>query len=326
MRTVTTFWVETGKLERKDGARASDAARELVDLLLRQERLLWSDPQPIECEEIKQAFAEFAVDYPRIQGRPTDPESEPIAAFVRNFLGISVEQRELIRLGADAGLVLRYDALRHAISILAQLPEDDESDIDDLSRIVGDREAHVFGLLFQQEDRFRIRLRYHSPEALKEATERVVVAVAPRQKDDVRRLNDEMIKKAVTHGIAGVTALEVRFDEVLMRTPLGEDAQRGTVHPVNAGGGLVRYVGWRAPQKILLWLSLALLLGDVLIEAFAPIVTVQNLDLTKWIGGTLGRLTTAAFTAYFFAALLEYMRLRAKFRGKSAAFIDWTPV
>ena len=108
-----------------------------------------------------------------------------------------------------------------------------------------------------------------------------------------------------------------------MKTPAGEVAQVGDVHVVGSVGGLVAYVGWRSPQRVLLVLSVLLLIVDLIFQISAPATTVGNLDATLWLGNTLGRLTTAAFTAYLFAVLLDYLRLRGKFRGRSAAFIDW---
>jgi len=319
MRTVISLRVGMDDLELKHEAMPTVAANELVELLLSQERLLHSDEQPFTKEEILDAFAQYAETHPK-GNRPTDPDGEQIISHVRRFLNIDSEKHEPLLLGPDPTVRLKYNALRHAISILAQIPEDAEGEISDVTRVLEDKQEGIFGLMFQRENQFRFRLRYHTPEALKSSTERVVAATASRPANEL----NPAIKASATTAIAGVRdALEVTFDEVLMKTPAGEIAQRGEVHTVGSRSGLAWYVAFRSPQYVLLWLSLILMLIDLALETFAPQIELINLHFTTWLGGTLERLTTAAFTAYFFAVLLDYMKLRARFSGATSAFIDW---
>jgi hypothetical protein len=319
MRTVVSLKVGTDNLELKRDADSMDAAGELVELLLTQERLLHSDEQPFTKQEILDAFARYAESHPKLD-RPTDPDGEQIINHVRRFLKIDHENRESILLGADPTVKLKYNALRHAISILAQIPPDAEEEVSDVTRIIEDKQENVFGLMFQRENQFSFRLRYHTPEALKASTERVVAATASRPENEL----NPMIQASATTAIAGVDGdLDATFNEVLMKTPASEIAQQGEVHTVGSRTGLARYVALRSPQRVLLWLSVGLMLVDLLLEMFAPRIEIVNLHFTTWLGGTLERLTTAAFTAYFFAMLLDYVKLRAKFSGATAAFIDW---
>ncbi|MGH2975199.1 MAG: hypothetical protein ACRDLL_10090 [Solirubrobacterales bacterium] len=319
MRTVISLRIGMDNLELKREALPTHAASELVELLLSQERLLHSDEQPFTKPEILDAFTQYAEEHPR-PGRPTDPDGEQIINHVRRFLNIDHENHELLLLGSDPTVKLRYNALRHAISILSQIPQDAEDEVSDVTRIIEDKQEGIFGLMFQRENQFRFRLRYHTPEALKASSERVVAATTSRPADEL----NPAIRASATTAIAGVNgSLEAVFDEVLMKTPAGEIAQQGEVHTVGSRTGLAWYVAFRSPQYVLLWLSLGLVIVDLLLETITPQVEIVNLHFTTWLGGTLERLTTAAFTAYFFAVLLDYVKLRAKFSGTTAAFIDW---
>lgn len=304
-------------LELKQHADRNDAANELIELLLAEERLLHE--QPFTPEELLTAYEQFVEEHPK-PDRPTDPDGEAIINHVRRFLEIDSKDHELFLLGSDPATKLRYNALRHAVSILAQMPEEAEAEIPEVTRILEDKQQNVFGLIFRRENQFKFRLRYHTPDGLKAATERVVAATASRGAGEV----NPSIKASATTAIAGVQErFIVDVDPVEMKTPAGEVTQRGEVHTIGSGTRLAWYVAFRSPQRVLLWLSLGLMAVDLALEAFAPQWNLLNLHFTTWLGGTLGRLTTAAFTAYFFAVLLEYVKLRAKFSGATAAFIDW---
>jgi hypothetical protein len=319
MRTVVSLKVGLDDLELKTGALPTAAARELIELLLAQERLLHSDEQPFTADEILKAYRSYAEANPK-HDRATDPDSEQIITHVRDHLGIDHKDHELLLLSSDPTVSLRYNALRHAMSILAQIPPEEELEINDVTRVIEDKQAGLFGLMFQRENQFKFRLRYHTPEILKASTERVVAATASRPESEINPL----IKASATKAVAGVRdRLVVDFDDVLMKTPAGEVAQFGEVHTVGSRSGLAWYVAFRSPQYVLLWLSLGLVIVNLLLEIFTPQMDIGNLHLTNWLGGTFERLTTAAFTAYFFAVLLEYVKLRAKFRGATAAFVDW---
>ncbi len=70
---------------------------------------------------------------------------------------------------------------------------------------------------------------------------------------------EKLLLLAPTQYIATVKErLIVKFEPVKMKTPAGEIAQTGDVHPVGSAGSLVRYVALRSPQYVLLGLSMAL--------------------------------------------------------------------
>lgn len=319
MRTVTRVDVDLSTLRLKKHAEPQDAAREILELLLAEERFIWPEHEPLSQREILDAYDSFVGAHQHLKDLPTDPEGHGITHFVREYLELDPDSSEL-GLDLDRETQLRFDAMRHAISILAQMPKSERDEIPNVWRVIEDRQTRVFGLMFQTDNRFSFRLRYHTPESLKAATERLVNAIAPRHADAVA----PVVEAAPATSIAGVTdELRVTFRRIEMKTPAGEVAQVGDVHVVGSAGGLVAYVGWRTPQRVLLILSALLLVCDLLFQILVPDMTIGNLDATDWGGGTLGRLTTAAFTAYLFAVLLEYLRLRGRFRRRRAAFIDW---
>src|SRR5262245_9633376 len=240
MRTVISLRVGMDNLELKHEAVPTDAVGELIELLLSQERLLHSNEQPFTKQEILDAFAQYVEKHPG-PARPTDPDGEQIINHVRRFLNIDHENHELLLLGSDPTVRLRYNALRHAISILAQIPKDADHEVSDVTRIIEDKQEGIFGLMFQRENQFTFRLRYHTPEALKASTERVVAATTSRPGDEL----NPAIKASATTAIAGVDGgLEATFDEVLMKTPAGEIAQQGEVHTIGSRPGLAWYVAF----------------------------------------------------------------------------------
>ena len=323
MRTVLSVTIPLSVLELKKNAESEQAARELVEILLTEERFIWPEHQPLSQREIRSAFDAFEARYQDEPELPNDPDGRAITSFVREFLrlGAATHDSEL-GLDLDAPAALKYEGLRHAISILSQIPRAQRDMISDVDRVIEDRQSRVFGLVFQSGAVFTFRLRHHTPEELKQATERIASAFAPRPADE---LND-LLRKTASVYVAGVhQRFEPTFGVAEMKTPKGELTQVGDVHAIGSYGGLARYVAWRSTQRVLLVLAGLLLLLDLIVEIEVPPLDLGHMDLTSWTSGTLSRLTTAAFTAYLFAVLIEYMDLRKKFqsRGPSDALIDW---
>ena len=266
MRTITRIEIELRTLRLKRQAEPQDAARELVEVLLAEERFIWPEHEPLSQREILDAYDSFVAAHEGQGSLPTDPEGHAITEVVREFLNIDPDSSEL-GFDLDRETQLKVDALRHAISILAQIPHTEADEIASVWRVIEDRQARVFGLMFQNDNQFSFRLRYHTPESLKAATERLVNALAPRRAEEI----DLVINAVPTKSIAGVNGgLSVKFLKAIeMKTPAGEVAQVGEVHVVGSARGLVTYVGWRSPQRILLILSIGLLIGDVVFQIVA---------------------------------------------------------
>jgi hypothetical protein len=322
MRTVVKVVADLDVLELKHQAAPEAAAKELIELLLRQERFIWPDHEPLTRTEILRAFDSYVTANGGSNAElPTDPQGHALVSHVRTFLGADPASSDNpLGLDLDPETQLKYNALRHALSILAQMPREENPAISTLERVIEDRQNEVFGLMFQTDRTFTFRLRYHNPEALKAATERLVVALAPRDASAI----EPLVRASPTTKISGVRdRFNVEFRPVLMKTPAGELAQVGDVHPIGSTRGLVRYLSWRNPQRALLLVAIGVLVCDVVFQTFVPPAHVGNLNLTGWVGGTLGRVTTAAFTAFLFAVIVQYIALRARFTRRSAALIDW---
>jgi septum formation topological specificity factor MinE len=321
MRTITEATVDVSSLELIHHANSADAARELVELLLAEERFIWPEHEPLLKEEILRCYTTFVETREDPHDLPTDPGGKAIRQHVAAYLGLSpLEIGSGHAVSLDGEIQLKYEALRHAVSILAQIPEQEKGIIPNVERVIEDRGTQVFGLMFQADNRFVFRLRYHTPGQLKESTERLVSALAPRDLDEL----EPLIRRSATSALAGITdRVTVDFKRITMKTPAGEIAQTGDVHAIGSAGSLALYVASRSPQLVLLSLAGLLMVLDLVLEAFEPTLKVMELDVTAWSAGTLGRATTAAFTAYLFAVLVQYSRLRGRFRGRSAAFIDW---
>ena len=166
MRTITRIEIELRTLRLKRHADAEDAARELVEILLAEERFIWPEHEPLSQREILDAYDAFAATYEAERTLPSDPEGHAIVGFVREFLAVDPDSSEL-GIDLDREAHLKFDAMRHAISILAQMPHDERDEIPNVWRVIEDRQARVFGLMFQNDNRFSFRLRYTHPNPSK---------------------------------------------------------------------------------------------------------------------------------------------------------------
>jgi hypothetical protein len=246
-------------------------------------------------------------------------------------LALPIEVMKFVPESEEAAL--RYKALRHALSIIAQLPEDKRDSVEtDLRLLIQDRDDDAFGLLFQQGSKLVIRLRHRNPEALKASTERIVNALSPRSSSEIT----EVISRVPTIDRAG-GRFAPRFEDIEMKTPSGEPAQTGRVHAVSSQSRLLFYLARQPPQSLLVIVTVLLLAVDLLLELrYFPDWRLRGLSMRTWSDGIFGRLATAAFGAYLVALFLRFADLRGKLRGSSkrdfrislrgrayGAFIEW---
>lgn len=338
MRTITTFQIDERCLRVAD-RKVDEGARELVAALLQEERLLWPDEPELTTNEVLEAFKKLVAAAGPDGDLPTDPDSRAVVNAVREFLDLPIQRSRRptaleSSLEFDRETGRRYDALRQAVSILAQIPPNKRSEsVRHLELIFYARNEGVLGLGFQSGATFTFRLRNNNPDTLKGATQRLAHALAPRSSTDV----DFVLRRAHTDALGGVDKrLGMRFEDVEMRTPADELAQIGEVHPVTSQLRLLGYVANSRPQNLLLYGSLFFIVLDFVFEVFVGSYGVRHLDVTKWLAGLVERLITAALGAYLVTVFLRYATLRSQLRstyerrrsgltgtGGFGAFIEW---
>jgi len=334
VRTVTRFQVDPQFLVPKTGIELGPAALDLVKALLYEERLVRADSnQIITTELILRTYLELQEKLGP-GGIPTDPETAEIAsaAFAalapeREAIGARTRSRAASRAAEDVPaamqlivlnpeLALKDRALRHAISILAQMPhEEAEETLADLRCLVHDEDQGVFGLLFKRGTRFTCRLRHSNPDRLREATDRLVNALAPRAPAEV---------EDVVRNLESIDRIEKRlvitFETIEMKTPAGELAQIGHVHAVKSQRRLLLYLSFQLPQRYLVYLTVTLIVLDLTLELrFFPGWSVRGLVVRTWLFGNFSRLATGAFGAYLVALFSRFAELRRNLRHAATA-------
>ena len=340
MRTVIRIHIDKNGLAPLGENTVDEAALAVVVGLLRDERLIAPENNRIlEVDVIRSAFQRLTES---VRGPlPTDPESKPIVDIADRTYPLRPLEATLFAESEGygdypdvQGAHLKHRALRHSLSILAQIPPDEiEEEVTDLRELVYDRDDRVFGLLSQAGLGFTVRFRHRDRPRLRATTEKFVNAVAPRPGAELAKL------------ISGSPSIEsigprlsVSFDDIEMKTPAGEVAQIGHVHAVRSQFALGRHLATATPQSYLVLLSLLLLLIDLALELrLLPDGVVRDLSLRTWAAGNIARLATGAFSAYLVALFLRYATLSASLRSSSraagtrlarrsayGAFIEWT--
>ncbi|HEV7653899.1 MAG TPA: hypothetical protein VGP36_04060 [Mycobacteriales bacterium] len=345
MRTVTELRVNPQCLELKADTELEEATLDLVRTLLREERVAYlADSILVSRGELLDAYAELKKRRRQAGGLPTDPASSEIASVAAGIAAASARNGEQASGVTETGIVVerverdrdtlsrRLRAIRHGLAILAQIPPDDQDVIESgLRDLLHDRDNDVYGLLFQQGTGFTIRLRHHSPDRLKAATEKVVNILAPRPAADLDRALAEV------KSISSIKQrLEIDFlGSIEMKTPAGELAQTGHVHVVRSQLGLLGYLATRAPQIWLVWLTAFLAGVDLVWELFLAGSASSGFSWGGWIAQFCARLSTGAFGAYLVALFTRYGEIRKALRSDrrstrrltSAAYgavVEWT--
>jgi hypothetical protein len=334
LRTVTTAHLNPACLAPSDGVDQETAAYGLLKAVLREERLISPDSSPLADRGTILAGYEHLLGAwtGSLDELPTDPESLLIRQAATHAEAMSPPDPPNTSRSIDEE-ARRNKGIRHAVSILAQLPRDQREAIDtDLRDLVQDRDEDVFGLIFQRGTTFTLRLRHRAPERLKAATERFVNVLAPRSETEI----DDIVRHV--NGLDRVIrSFDVAFRPIEMKTPAGEPAQTGHVHTVKSQLRLLLHLAVQPPQVYLVFLTIVLLAADLLLELrLIPDVSVRDLSLRGWSAGNLSRLGTGAFGAYLVALFLRFAELRGKLRASKrrhrwigsrstgyGAFIEW---
>jgi hypothetical protein len=344
LRTVTQIEVIPNSL-RVAGGKVDQGARELVEALLVEERLLWPEEPALTREDVIATFNDLERSHGDARTPfPTDPSSREIVNAVRKQMGLPPATGRGARLVASEAVLrmdrsqsLLFDGLCQAVSILAQIPAPRRRDaLSSLELVFFAPNENVVGLVFRTGTAFTFRLRHSDPGTLKAATQRLAHALAPRGAADVDRLLEAVHPEVLT----GVESkLDIVFrDKIEMRTPADELAQIGEVHPVSSQWRLAWYVATTRPQSLLLYLSLLLIALDLVYEITVGPLQVGETDLTAWLGGVVERIITAMLGAYLVASFLRLADLRTQLRasydrgrgffgrrkrGGFGAFIEW---
>jgi hypothetical protein len=332
LRTVTHVRLDADGVRPAAGSNVETAAQQLVVGLMREARLIAPASNPILTRaEILEAWRALraVVGDDRV---PTDPESKQIVAVARAFVHDEPRRagdQPRLPLGHDdephADLIsydhdYRYRAMRHALSVVAQMPKDDVVEVlPTLVHLVQDRDEGVFGLLFQSGVTFTVRLRHSNREKLRKATERLVDVLSPRAGSEVNDLvKDLPAVKRVDRRFA------VEFEPIEMKTPAGELAQVGDVIAVRSQAGLFRHIALLPPQRYLLYLTVCLLAADLALKTrLVGDVVLRDLSMRDWWADNFARLGTGAFGAYLVAVFLRFAELRQRLRGVRPMFVRW---
>lgn len=331
MRTIVRVNVDPKRIQPRSGIQVEDAAAELLAELLRDARIISPASNPIlNADTIRRAFKELRSRALKKGMLPSDPEDALIWRVANEVLESAPGQDD----GFEHDHELRVQALRHALSILAQIPVEDHVDHSlNVVHLLFDRDAHIFGLMSQTGMNFTFRLRFRNIESLKGATERLVDTIAPRPEGHI----DDVVAR-----VDAVSRVRERFDldylHIEMKTPKGEPAQTGRVHTVTSQLSLLAYLARETPQLYLVYITGLFLVGAWLLQTnLVPAMELLGLSMSEWVGDLLARLATGAFGAYLVTLFLRFGELRSKLksagttgkrrRGRAAygAFIEWRP-
>jgi len=326
MRTVTRLAIDPQTIRAGDGFQVEDAAVDVIRGLLREARLIAPESNPLlSPEQILQAWRALEASGDHTDADLAwDPESRQIADVAREVVSSWAKERESPRaIGSDhldsdlrdAENGIQVRALRHALSILAQMPGEEAAGSPlDLVAFVHDRDEDVFGLLFQSGMRFTVRLRHGNRDKLRAATATVVDALAPRPESEI----DDLVRKLPS--AVKVAGFMVAFEPIEMKTPTSELAQSGHVVTVTSQLGLLRHLALESPQQYLLVLAVVLLGLDLALETqMVGDFHLQVLSMRTWMAGNLARLGTGAFSAYLIAMFLKFAELSPRLRHSASA-------